>query len=484
MLQVETSKKTFIEFSEPTECKIWFASDEQEELVLAVEQLKKSAGQSPRFTFCETPDEADVILIHTNTDAWGWEAVKAIRTKPEHFLKTCLLLTQKHLAATADIVDQVLYWPLSPAVFFEALGKVAQFNEKLARLAEIPNSIGMLGLRKVLLLRYLYTRDPCVLLARRNFQSAAGYTYPLMQLLFNVEAGQEFNIIQSLEESQLLTSKLIDRVHICPFCEHAQINFRELCPNCNALNIGEETTIHHFRCAYVGKESEFKQDLELSCPKCSRTLEHIGVDYDKPAEVLWCNDCKHNFADPKLSCFCLACGKSFDPEDAFVRQIGDLTLTLEGFRAAEDGLLPGHGVISILKKELGFYKKEVFVEYLNLEASRCQRYKYHSTLARLNLKPLDEALGHKDIKNSRRLRNELSTIVNQTFRTTDLFTDLSSGEILIIFTNTDCGRTKVAFERLGESLSKLLNTRLNIEFKLLDLAREDTDLAKFWESLR
>jgi len=273
----------------------------------------------------------------------------------------------------------------------------------------------------------------------------------------------------------------VDRVNLCPRCDHTQINFRESCPKCGSLNIGDEPTIHHFRCAYVGRESEYQRGVKLICPKCSNELRHIGVDYDKPSEVLWCNDCDHNFAEPRLSCFCLVCAHKFSPEDADIRSIYTYSLAEAGLQAAEEGVLPGSGLLSILKKELGFYKNEVFSEYLRIEVARCLRYRFHSTLARFNLSAAHDALEDQLARKTRKFRKEFAEVLIQTYRKSDIFTDLRDGDILIIFTNTDVESSEIAFSRLSDTIHERFEVELELQYELFDLRDDDIDLDEIWE---
>ena len=61
-----------------------------------------------------------------------------------------------------------------------------------------------------------------------------------------------------------------------------------------------ERMIQHFRCSYSGLESEFVEGLELVCPKCSRKLDTLGQDFDRPHEVYVCKAAGHLFEDPLL----------------------------------------------------------------------------------------------------------------------------------------------------------------------------------------
>lgn len=438
--------------------------------------------QLPKFVITEDFELADVLIVYAKNPEWGWNTIKTLRSQSKYFLKPLLLISDEDMANMSELVDEFLLSTATDVQILHKLERVFAVAQTVLQFGDLYASMGEANVKKILVLRFLYSRPEFTLRPLRNYHASVGYSYPLIQLLFQVEAGKEIHYIDELHEAQLLQTNLVDKINVCPHCEHAQINYRELCPHCNSLNIHEETTIHHYRCAYVGRESEFKQGLDLTCPKCSRQLKHIGVDYDKPADILWCNDCQQNFAEPVLSCFCLVCGKTFAPEDAFIKEINELRLSKEGVRAAEEGALPGFGIINILKKELGFYKHEVFMEFLRIESFRCRRYNYHSTFSKINFEPIHRAIGAKDLKHSRKLRNNVAAILNETFRATDLFTDLRNGEILTLFTNTDVDNARVAFNRLNRSLNDLLKTKVELNYTLADLARDERDLRNFWET--
>ncbi len=435
----------------------------------------------PRFVITEELDTADVLIVYVKNPEWGWNTIKTLRSQVKFFLRPILLICEQDMANIAELVDATITSTNNEILLLAELKKAFSLVNTLNQLADIPPSVGDVNLKKIMILRYLYSRPDFVLTPLRNYHASVGYSFPLIQLLLKTEAGKELKQIEELFEAQLLTTKLVDKVNVCPYCEHSQINYRELCPHCHSLNISEETTIHHFRCAYVGRESEFRKGFHLSCPKCSRDLKHVGVDYDKPADVLWCNECNHNFSEPLLSCFCLVCGKTFSPEDAFIKEINELRLSQDGIRAAEEGVLPGFGIINILKKELGFYKQEVFMEFLRIESFRCRRYNYHSTFSKVNFSPVHQAIGGQSLKHSRKLRNNFATILNETFRSTDLFTDLTNGEILTLFTNTSVENAKIAFDRLNHSLNDLLKTRIELNFTLSDLAQDDKSMQTVME---
>lgn len=117
------------------------------------------------------------------------------------------------------------------------------------------------------------------------------------------------------------------------------------------------------------------------------------------------------------------------------------------------------------------------MEMLRIEVFRCRRYKYKSTLSKFNLGSAGE------IATSRKFKNDFAAVINQTFRTTDLFTDSRSGEILVIFTNTDTANAKIAFSRLKTSIDQIAITKIEIDYDLFDLAAQDDSMEGIWEKL-
>ncbi len=434
--------------------------------------LQRHSSYLRRLHLTQSLTHANFIILHILNEDWGWKALHAIRRRTNHFLKPILLLHEQEAGHLNRVVDAAIPWPPSQTLLTEALqNQFAKIQERIASLPPMPESVGVSGARRIQLLRYLYVRSECAFEPVLDMGARAGYTYPIVRMLFSSAPGVELEQLEQLHDSQLLTTQLVDRVNVCPECQHSHLNFRELCPSCNALDISEEATIHHFRCSYVGRESEFGRDSQLICPKCQYELRHIGVDYDKPAEIIWCNDCGHNFSDPRLSCFCLACAATFAPEDAVVKGINIYALSQEGHHAALEGAIPGHGLISILKKELGFYKNEVFIDYLRVEIARCRRYRVPSTLSKFDLKAVHESLDGSISIQSRQFRKTFAEVLRQTYRKTDLLTDLPNGDILIIFANTTPEQTKIAYRRLAEGLQKAFGVHIKLRFSLYDLLK-------------
>jgi GGDEF domain-containing protein len=238
----------------------------------------------------------------------------------------------------------------------------------------------------------------------------------------------------------------------------------------------EEATLHHFRCSYVGRKSEFQQNEVLRCPKCERRLRHVGVDYDKPRRDFWCGDCGRQFEEPEVECHCLNCRETCPPEDAEIRTFREYEITPDGRLSAQEGSYPETHVADLLRNTPGLYRPRAFEQLYRLEVARCQRYDVPATLASLRIENLTELVNGRAGRKLRRLTDEIKELLGGTFRETDLLTDVSRDHILVIFTHTPAEEARNALERLDDSLRELVAHRIEVESTVFDLREGAPDL--------
>lgn len=124
-----------------------------------------------------------------------------------------------------------------------------------------------------------------------------------------------------------LQQEFFDRVHVCDRCHASRFNVREECVKCRSANLFEEPYLHHFKCAYQGAESDFRQADALVCPKCRQELRHFSVDYDKPGSLVRCLNCGHAGSDPAVGFKCLDCDAHFDGDAVVSQDAYTYTLT-------------------------------------------------------------------------------------------------------------------------------------------------------------
>lgn len=172
-------------------------------------------------------------------------------------------------------------------------------------------------------LRYLLTRNRD-LIPLRSSLTIFGLHYPEIEIFLRRQDESIFRILDFLEEQRLLNSSFFAKVHTCNQCHSSFLNFQETCPHCNSADLRSESLIHHFSCAHVAPEAYFTQDQKMVCPKCTKEIRQLGVDYDRPSTVFSCNACQHTSQDPRIATTCFNCGAQAAPEDLIVRPSQDL----------------------------------------------------------------------------------------------------------------------------------------------------------------
>lgn len=155
--------------------------------------------------------------------------------------------------------------------------------------------------------------------------------------------------IKDLLTRGLVESEFFDRFHYCERCGSSHFNIREECANCRSSQLEEVAYLHHFRCAYQGPESDFRQDDDLVCPKCRRELTHFSVDYDKPGSMLQCQNCDHATSEPEVGFVCMDCDASFSGDTVRTRDVHSYELTSQGVDFARSGRAQLEGSTSALR---------------------------------------------------------------------------------------------------------------------------------------
>jgi len=161
-----------------------------------------------------------------------------------------------------------------------------------------------------------------------NRTSNIGYSFPLVEDM-SIES-DPLHIIKHLNDYALqdyFSQQPVDKVNICYDCHGSYLNFSECCTKCNSLDLKSEELVHHFRCAYVGPQSDFVKDEKLICPKCDHQLKHIGIDYDKPSEIHTCRSCNHSSQETKMKAKCVDCNKENELDQLVTYNIFDYKVT-------------------------------------------------------------------------------------------------------------------------------------------------------------
>lgn len=112
----------------------------------------------------------------------------------------------------------------------------------------------------------------------------------------------------------------LDTVLTCPDCS-AVPGFRFGCGDCGSGSIEQEMLIHHFACACVANETEFRDGRDFVCPKCRVDGLVAGTDFESTPGCFTCEDCFAAVDQPELIGHCMQCSLRFPAHKATVMQL-------------------------------------------------------------------------------------------------------------------------------------------------------------------
>ncbi len=187
------------------------------------------------------------------------------------------------------------------------------------------------------LARYLYLRPDRLLTPERDAGSHQAYRYFLLEAFADGESPAA--LLDTLQaRGWLEPRRQVDRLRRCEDCHSVHLNYVDVCPSCQSLDIESAAFIHCFTCSHVAPQKMFAAGGNLVCPNCQTRLRHIGADYNRPLEQLSCHACQASFAEARVLARCLGCGRSHDPEMLPVLVMTEYALSDAGRSAARQGL--------------------------------------------------------------------------------------------------------------------------------------------------
>lgn len=276
-------------------------------------------------------DHYDAILITTSNIEYFEELVINIKThpSPSFYLKP---IFYKHptkspykIHTDGQFQDKLSY----------ELAK--SINQKIKKLKPVNASSTeqQIGIQT---LQHIYTRNG-QLIPKKSRLSTINYDFQFINLFYTDKEFDAVSNLQNLVKEGLLEAKIKDRVQLCHDCQDGFVVFKETCPKCHSIDIESSDVIHHFVCAHIAPEADFKNDEndELSCPKCDKHLRHIGVDYDKPSSVYHCKQCDHDFQNAEVVAECHSCDKKNHFDELIEVNINNYKITTKGKTIVKNG---------------------------------------------------------------------------------------------------------------------------------------------------
>lgn len=302
---------------------------------------------------------------------------------------------------------------------------------------------------RIALLRKIAATDPPLLRPQPSLASFCGYSYEGVRESLGGDPGDEIEHLEHLADLGLLDRQFFDKVHLCPACSSFTLNFREVCPRCASADVSITEMIHHYKCGFVGPESEFRDGVRYECPKCARPLRHIGLDYERPAATYLCHACRDILTEPKVNCLCLKCGNTAGVDKATVRTVHVYRLSARGALAASRGTMDEAAASgAFVDSSLGIYTYPFFEERLAQETPRAKRHQIPLCVMLVRPDKLEEYERAHGLEARATLLKDIARMVRESLRGSDVPALHGEDTFALLLTDTRLDQSYAVAERL------------------------------------
>lgn len=296
--------------------------------------------------------------------------------------------------------------------------------------------------------------------AVRDASVAQHYRYPLLEALDDGETLNAFAWLRRMTQQECLEeTELLDRVRLCVSCASGRLNYVDVCPECQALEISRQPSLHCFTCGQIGPQEHFLKDGLLLCPNCLSRLRHIGSDYDRPLENYRCHACQAFFVDADIEARCLDCGHSHAPDKLQVREVRNYRLAEAGRLRCRQGI--SGGVEADYFSQLNLLSQKSFLELLNWQLQLVRRYKQPAfSLLGLRFVNLAATISELGELRGHALVDGLVERLRDAVRDTDRCCRISEETLWILMPHTEAQGLEVVRSRLSHGIEQLASERL------------------------
>jgi len=373
----------------------------------------------------------DAIIIEGGDLDFVKLAVKKIRShfNPELYLKPVFLLhamIEKDVL-THNLIDGMLFSLEQINLIEDTVKQIYLMSNELY----FPKSISFEAQIINKTINLLYTRNKNRLNAYPYFHSGIGYTLPEISINFKPDNESEiFRILNIAVSEGLFKAEFEQRVYLCTNCEGGYLNYREVCPQCSSSDSEAEDLVHHFPCAYVGPIADFKNTIDdaLNCPKCNKSLRHIGVDYDKPSVLHTCRKCNHQYQDYNVKAKCLLCSFDNEVDKLIPKAVNHYSLTKKGESIAINGYI---STSTDFDEIPGTVTYDTFKVMLKYEIERLRQNDYTSNIAYLHIVDAGEIYSRIGTDRQKSLVIDLIEILRNDLRSSDFISFYNASTLIL-----------------------------------------------------
>jgi hypothetical protein len=311
----------------------------EDRLAAALNQAGMDARPVSADDVCRSPRRFAGLLVWSDTAFAATQWLARLRAMPEGVLlpvmvgvreRTCALVDSEWVAYADAVVDDRSS-PSEIAAGLLRLRRIAEVHGTLGRVADVLPPVQ----RQLAIVQFLVSREIGRLDPRRAASRPLGHSYAPLDLL----GGAVRDDLDALVGLGLLLRAFFERLHVCPSCGDARLAFREVCAGCRSADTRHGEVVHHYACGHVAPEERFWRQAGLVCPSCGAALRHVGIDYERPASLLFCNACGLSGGEGITSARCLGCGADCTADEAATEVLPSYQLTPEGLVAARSGAI-------------------------------------------------------------------------------------------------------------------------------------------------
>lgn len=421
----------------------------------------------------------DAVILDGRDIEYARIIIKKIRSQEEQnfYLKPVFLINCKDNSDPylKELTDGTI---LSIDQIPEVINDINQITNKATQLeSSVIKSFEARLFKKIL--NFMHTRELNTFKPYVDTSSTTGYIFPTVSVHFDsFESSKALDIMEWADKENLIWPDFYDRIYLCNNCKNGQLSFREVCPSCDSSNITSQDLVHHFPCGYIGAISDFKNKIDsvLTCPKCSKSLRHIGVDYDKPSIINHCLGCNEVFQDYLVKAKCISCKGDTDVQYLISKNINVYKTTKKGKLAAIAGVSSNEEVGSNTIK--GTIDLKTFSIMMHYEQERIKANVAISANVVIfhfeNIFNLYRIIGKS---NEKSLLEEIVEIVRTNITPADFICINNPSLISICINDTSLEESKQIAEKIQKQIQNLVfnnfqKFELNINYQAEELSKK------------
>ena len=202
---------------------------------------------------------------------------------------------------------------------YETLDKILKECLKRQQLLIFPNEVPAYLRKPEIRLLLQAIKDEKITEFKPSISYEKGIFYPEIEKIIP-DPSVYYRVFEILEKYGILKREFYDSALACPSCDSHRVSIKFRCTSCRSTDIDKGAAIEHLRCGHIDKYEGFDKGEKMICPKCSRELKALGVDYRKPGIFFKCGTCGNIMPIPVHEYICGSCGESFTEDQLDIKK--------------------------------------------------------------------------------------------------------------------------------------------------------------------